>query len=183
MIIGIAGTLASGKGTVVDYLKSKGFGHYSSSAILKEILTRRGQPLTRPYLSALADELMKEYPGGILSLSHARAEADHRRDYVLEAIHRESEAAYVRSLGGVILGVDADLRFRYERTLRRQEGDKDKVTFEEFVEHSKREDEGATGSGPNIRAVIQGADAVVINDGSLEELHTQIDAALAKLRS
>jgi dephospho-CoA kinase len=181
MILGIAGTIGGGKGTVVDYLKTKGFGHYSSSDILKEILTERGLSHTRAHMSALADELMRNREGGILGYAHERAEKDGVTDYILEAIHRESEAAYVRSIGGKILGVDAPLKARYERTQKRADGDKDAVTFEEFVQNSEREDEGKTGSGPNIRAVLKSADALIMNDGSLEELHRKIDAALVAL--
>lgn len=182
MIIGIAGTIGAGKGTVVEYLKKRGFGHYSSSAVLRGLLREQGDPETREYMSPLADELMEKYPGGVLHFSHQQAESAGIKDYILEALHRESEAEYVRSIGGVIIGVDADLKRRYERTINRGEGEKDNVTFEEFLEHAKREDEGATGSGPNIRAVLQDADAVLMNDGTIEELHAQIDAVLEKLR-
>lgn len=182
MIIGIAGTIGAGKGTVVEYLKKRGFGHYSSSAVLRGLLREQGLPETREYMSPLADELMKTYAGGVLHFSHQQAEAAGLSDYILEALHRESEADYVRSIGGVIIGVDADLQKRYERTVKRGEGEKDDVTFEEFIEHTKREDEGETGTGPNIRAVLQDADAVLMNNGSLEELYKQIDSALEKLR-
>jgi len=183
MIIGIAGTLGAGKGTVVEYLKTKGFTHYSSSGILKEILTAQGKPLTREYMSALADELMKKEPGGILSLSHERAKKEGKTDYVLEAIHRESEAAYIRSIAGVVLGVDADIQTRFNRISKRQDGKKDDVTFEQFKNDAMREDEGATGTGPNIRAVLEGADVVVTNDGTIEDFHTQIDGALSSLKA
>lgn len=183
MIIGITGTLASGKGAVVDYLKTKGFAHYSSSATLKALLSVQGLPLTRPYMSRLADDLMQQHEGGVLQISYERARKDGTNDFVLEAIHRESEAAYVRSVGGVIWGVDAGLQTRYGRTIKRADGAKDDVTFEQFVEHSKREDEGAGGTGPNIKAVLRNADAVFMNDGTLEELHAQIDAALSKMSS
>lgn len=183
MIIGIAGTIGSGKGTVVDYLKSKGFGHYSSSAILKEILTERGLEHTRFNLSSLADELLAQQPGGVLAHSYARAKEAGEDDIVLEAIHRQSEAQYVRSVGGVILGVDANPHVRFERISKRKEGKKDEVTLVQFLADSKREDEGGGGTGSNIRPVIDAADAVIMNEGSLEELQHSIDAALAKLRS
>lgn len=180
MILGVTGTLGAGKGTVVEYLKGKGFAHYSSSATLKALLTEQGLPLTRPYMSQLAHDLMQEFPGGVLQISYERAHKDGAKDFILEAIHRESEAAYVRSIGGIIWGVDADLRTRYERTHRRADGAKDDVTFEEFAESSKREDEGAGTTGANIRAVLRSADVVFINNGTLEELHAQIDTALSK---
>lgn len=181
MILGISGTLASGKGTVVEYLTSRGFTHYSVSGILKEILTERELPLTRSYMSPLADELARTYEGGVLEVAHNRAKEAGVENYILESIHRKSEADYVRSIGGKILGVDASLQIRYERTLARKEGAKDDVTFEEFVEHTKREEEGVLGTGPNIRAVLANADVVVVNNGTLEELHALIDEALAKL--
>ncbi len=181
MILGITGTIGAGKGTVVEYLKSKGFAHYSSSGILKEILTERGLPANRLNMSTLADELMQEYDGGVLHVSHLRAQKERKDNYILEAIHRVSEAAYVRSIGGFILGVDANIKARYERSIRRAEGEKDNVTFEEFLENSNREDEGKGATGANIRAVLSDADAVITNDGTLENLYMQIDAALTKI--
>lgn len=182
MIIGITGTLGSGKGTVVDYLKEKkGFVHYSSSAILRDVLRERGLPETRTYMSPLADELLEKHEGGVLHLSRERAEKAGVTDYILEAIHRTSEADYVRSIGGIILGVDADLKTRFERTIQRGQGEKDHVTYEEFLEHVQREDEGEQGTGPNIRAVLKTADAVFLNNGTREELYSQIETALAQI--
>lgn len=182
MIIGLTGTIASGKGAVVEYLKSKGFKHYSSSDLLKEMLAKQHKPLTREYLSALADELIKEHPGGILSLSLERAKKDGAKDFILEAIHRIKEADFIKSIGGKIIGVDADLKIRYERTIARKEGEKDQVTFEQFVEHSKREDEGERHLTNNIRAVLEQADGIIINNGSLEELHRNVDELLPHLQ-
>jgi dephospho-CoA kinase len=181
MIIGITGTLGAGKGTVVEYLKSRGFTHYSSSGILKEMLVQRGLPASRKNLSELADELMREYEGGILHFSHERAQREGQTDYVLESIHRMSEADYIRKIGGKVLGVDADMKARYERAVKRKEGEKDNVTFEQFVSDTKREEEGETGTGPNIRAVLETADAIVMNDGSLDDLNAQIEETIKKL--
>lgn len=181
MIIGITGTIGAGKGTVVEYLKQRGFTHYSSSGVLREILAERGLPATRLNMSMLADELMQQYAGGVLQVSHERAQAAGDTDYILEAIHRTSEATYIRSIGGVMLGVDADIRTRFERSILRADGEKDNVTFEEFLENSKREDEGKGETGANIRAVLKDADAVITNNGSLEELTKQVDEALARL--
>jgi len=183
MIVGIAGTIGAGKGTVVEYLKKQGFVHYSSSGILREILAERNLTATRLNMSTLANELMRQYPGGILHLSHERAQKDGVENYILEAIHRVSEADYIRSIGGKILGVDADLRTRYDRSVRRGEGEKDKVTFAQFKEDARREDEGEGGTGPNIRAVLADADAVFLNNGTPEELYIQVEAVLKVLES
>ncbi len=182
MIIGIAGTLGAGKGTVVAYLTSKGFAHYSSSTILGQILTERGIESTRENLSELANELMRQYEGGILHYSHELAKKNADTQYILESLHRVSEGEYIKKIGGVILGVDADVRVRYERTQARQEGKKDEVTYEEFLADSAREDEGKTGSGPNIKAVIKMADYVIENNTTIADLHTSIDDFLSTFK-
>jgi len=181
MIIGIAGTIGAGKGTVVDILKSKGFAHYSSSDVLRQMLEEREVLANRENLSHLANELMSSHEGGVLYFSHSLAQDAHMQDYILEALHRVSEGDYVKKIGGIILGIDADIKIRFERIHKRQEGEKDNVTFEQFVEDSQREDDGKTGSGPNIRAVIKMADHTIMNNGSLEELQTQIEEVLQKI--
>lgn len=181
MIIGIAGTIGSGKGTVVEYLKEKGFDHYSSSDTLRRILTERNLPLDREHMSPLANELMEKYAGGILFFSHEQAKKDDSEKYILEALHRVSEGQYIKDIGGVILGVDADIQVRYTRIQSRGDGAKDEVSFEQFVLDSEREDEGKGGSGPNIRAVMQMADHIIMNDGTIEELHTKVEEWLNSL--
>lgn len=181
MIIGLAGTIGSGKGTVVAYLQEKGFSHYSSSDILKEIVAERGQLQNRKNLSVLADELSSKHVGGILHLSHERAEKDGAENYILEAIHRQNEADYIKSLGGYVLGVDADVRTRYDRISKRREGEKDNVSFDQFLADAEREDEGKAGGLPNIKAVLRNADFIIQNDSTLEELHAQIDQVLEKI--
>ena len=180
MIIGIAGTIGSGKGTVVEYLKKRGFAHYSSSGILKEMLNERQLPKTRKNMSDLANELMVEYAGGVLHFSHERAQKDGASNYILEAIHRVSEAEYVRSIGGIVVGVDADIKCRYERITKRKEGEKDEVTFEEFLNDAAREDEGKTGTGPNIREVLKSADYTIENNSTVDELYASIEEMLQK---
>jgi dephospho-CoA kinase len=181
MIIGIAGTLGAGKGTVVDHLKLKGFAHYSVSGRLIEILRERELPEDRPNMSMLADELSDQYPGGILEVMHSKAREDGVENYILESIHREVEAEYVRTLGGIILAVDVDPRVRYDRSQLRQEGEKDNVTFEEFLVAIEREEKGKGDGKPNINAVIKTADQVLMNNGTIEELHINVEEWLQGL--
>jgi dephospho-CoA kinase len=181
MIIGIVGTLGAGKGTVVAYLVQRGFTHYSVSGRLKKILDERGVSAVRANLSALADELLTSYKGGILEVMYTQAVADGVEDCVIESIHRVSEAEYLRSEGAVIIGVDASPRIRYERAIKRQEGEKDAVTYEQFLADMEREEEGKGSGMPHIRAVLAEADFLITNDGTLDQLHTQIDAILEQL--
>ena len=179
MIVGIAGTLGAGKGTVVDYLKSKGYRHYSSSGTLKRILTERGLPHDREHMSQLAEELVRMHEGGVLGMNMAQAEMDGAENVVLEAIHRMSEADFIRSRGGKIWGIDADPKVRFERTvLARGDGEKDSVTFERFQESIAREEEGKRDVSSNIREVLKTAEVIILNNGTKQELDKEIEAAL-----
>lgn len=182
MIIGITGTLGAGKGTVVEYLKTKGFTHYSVSTRLGQILEERGLAKIRDNMSSLADEIADQYTGGALEMMHEEAKKDSVSDYILESIHRESEAEYVKSLGGYLLALDVDPKVRYERSQKRQEGEKDKVTYEQFLESISREEKGEGDGKPNISRVIANADHIIMNDGTIEELHTQVEEWLQSIQ-
>lgn len=182
MIIGITGSLGAGKGTVVEYLKQRGFTHYSVSGELKRMLDEKGLPAERKNLSAMADELAEKYDGGILEVIYKNIKQSGELNVILESIHRESEAVYLKSVGAVILGVDANTKVRYERAVKRQEGEKDNVTYEQFLQDIEREEEGKGDGTPNIRAVLKGADAILHNDGSLEELYQQIEVIVNKIK-
>lgn len=184
MILGIVGTIGAGKGTVVEYLKAKGFAHYSSSKLLGELVENEGNPKTRDFLSPMATRLQLEYPGGVVEKNYREKYLlDSPEHAIFEAIHRQSEADFLRSIGGKILGVDADLETRYARTVLRNEGEKDKQSFEDFKKQSQIEDEGGGDSSRdnNIRAVLNRADAVVTNDGTLADFYAEIESALSTI--
>jgi len=184
MIIGIAGTIGSGKGTVVEYLRARGFAHYSVSKLLGELVEKEGNPKTRDFLSPMATRLQNEYPGGAVEKTYReKFLIENPAHAILESIHRQTEADFLRSVGGKIIGVDANLETRYKRTSLRNEGEKDHVTFEEFKKHAHVEDDGGgdTTRDNNIRAVLNSADAVISNNGTLEELHAQIDEVLKQI--
>jgi len=184
MIIGITGSFGGGKGTVVDYLREKkGFEHYSSSGLLMEILEERGETVDRDGMNRIANELRAENPeGGVPAETHKRYVADGSPEYaIFEALHTAAEVRFVQSIGGVVIGVTADPDIRYERISQRGSV-KDNVTKEEFIAQQKREEEG-TGdpNASNIFDALNAADYVIDNNGTLEKLHTQIDAVLEKL--
>jgi len=184
MIIGITGTIGAGKGAVVEYLiKKKGFAHYSCSGLLKEILEERGEIVDRDGYSRIAKELRAKDSSGVPGLAYARAQNEGARDSIIEALHSVGEAEFIKSVGGIVFGVDANIDVRYRRISTRG-SEKDNVSYEKFIEQSKREDEGGSdASGHNIRGAIKIADYVITNNGTLEELHAQIEEVLRKIEA
>ena len=82
--------------------------------------------------------------------------------------------------GALIFTVDADHHVRYERVVGRG-SDLDKVTFGEFVEQEDREMGATDAWDMNVFGVMQMADYTLTNNGSLEELHAQVDEVLVKI--
>ncbi|MEZ4195058.1 MAG: AAA family ATPase [Candidatus Paceibacterota bacterium] len=139
MIIGIVGSLGGGKGTVVEYLLSKGnFSHYSSSDLLIKILEERGETVDRDGMNRVANELRAQNPAGVPAENYKVYEAnDGTSDAIFESLHSVPEVEFIKSVGGVVIGVTADSNIRYDRILKRGSV-KDGVTKEKFIDQQKK---------------------------------------------
>ena len=182
MIIGITGTLGAGKGTVVDYLTQKGFTHYSVRDFLTAELTKRGMEKNRDNMLAVANELRATHgPHHIAEqlVGQAKANAHISENAVIESIRSIGEAEHLKEHGALLWAVDADVATRYERITHRA-SETDKVSFEKFKQDEAAEFANTDPSKPNLKALIERADAVFINNGTQEELFAQVEAALQK---
>jgi dephospho-CoA kinase len=73
-----------------------------------------------------------------------------------------------------LIVIDADCKIRFERVAARAT-DTDKVDFDTFVEQERKEMSSADPSSQNVQRVMQMADYHLTNDGTLEDLHKQIE--------
>lgn len=180
MILGITGTNGSGKGTVVEYLQSKGFKHYSARAFIAEEIERRGLPLERPSYQKTADSLRKEHgPGYIIEQLVLRAQAV-GGDAAIESIRALGEAHFLHEHGAKLVAVNADQKLRYERTVERG-SHTDNVDFETWVAQEEAEWHNEAAHEMDVPGVMALADATIMNNGSLEDLQAQVDAVLREL--
>ncbi len=181
MIIGIAGTDGSGKGTVVDHLVKKyQFVHYSSRAIILEHIYEAGLPDTRAQMRLTANELRAQYGNDFLvtqALTHM--ERDGVTKSIIESIRATAEAETLKSHGGILLAVDANQSLRYERVQSRR-SETDRVSFEQFVAHEELEKNDPDPHGMQKGKVIEMADYTIMNDGTIEELEAAVDAFIQK---
>ena len=73
--------------------------------------------------------------------------------------------------------MDADPKLRYERVVLRKSAT-DQVSFEKFVTDEAREMNNAEPHKQNLKECIQRSDYILKNDGTLEELHEQVNQML-----
>lgn len=182
MIIGITGTDGAGKGTVVDYLvEKKGFIHYSARAIWVGIFKERGMEPTRANMRLVANEMRKTQGNDFVATYYLeKIKKSHIEKAVVESIRVLAEAETLKENGCILIAVDADQGIRYERVQARR-SESDRVTLEEFVQHEALEMHDPDPHGMQKAKVIAMADFVILNNGSLDELHKEIERVLQKI--
>lgn len=182
MIFGITGTDGAGKGTVVDYLaERKGFMNCSARAIWIEEIERRGIENNRANMRIVANELRAKHGNDFLVTYYLeKIEEAGEPDAIIDSVRALAEAETLKAEGGVLLAVDADQKLRYERVQKRA-STSDQISFEEFVKHEELEMDDPDPNGMQKRAVMESADFTIMNNGTLEELHAEIEKVLKSL--
>ncbi|MCD5382264.1 MAG: AAA family ATPase [Candidatus Pacebacteria bacterium] len=183
MLIGLTGSFGAGKGVVADYLVAqKGFAHFSARTLLIEEIIERGLTVDRDAMATVANELRTQHgPSYILEQLCLRAQQS-GGNAVVESLRAVKEVEYVQSIGGIVVGVDADQETRYKRIVERGSVT-DRISFEKWREQEEVESNTTDPTKQNIFGALEASDYIIQNDGSLEELHTQIDDMLKKIAS
>ncbi len=181
LTVGITGTSGAGKGTVVDYLvKNKSFIHYSVSGYLKDELLKRKLKINRINLQNVGNELREKYGPDYITQQLFNEASKSNKNSIIESIRNPKEAEFIKSHGGIMFAVTADLKVRYERIKERQ-SKKDNATFEEFQNQEKREMQNIDPNAQNLPQCIELSDFVFNNNGSLTKLYDQIQKTIKKI--
>ena len=183
MLLGITGTDGAGKGAVVDYLlRTHGFVHYSSRAIILEYIQAQGLPTTRNQMRLTANELRAQHGDDFLvQQALLKMHADGVEQAVAESIRTIAEANTLKKNNGILLGVDAEQHLRYERVQGRR-SETDKVSFEQFCAHEELEKNDPDPHGMQKARVMAMADYTIMNNHSIGELHQAVDVFIQNLK-
>ncbi|MEK9727541.1 MAG: AAA family ATPase [Candidatus Margulisiibacteriota bacterium] len=177
--LGIVGRNGSGKSSVCDYLKSKGFNVVSLSDVVRYHAKKRGLNDDRITLTQLANELKTER--GLDYFAQASiAHAKHFKDVVFDSIRHPSEVELFQQHQITLLGVDADLKDCYDRIKMRGKGT-DFVTFEEFKAQDDYEMSGQS-HGQCISDCLELCNVRITNDQDMKTLFHRVDDVLMSLK-
>jgi dephospho-CoA kinase len=182
MIIGITGTDGAGKGAAVDYLvKTKGFTHYSSRALIIEEIEARGLPVNREQMRLVANDMRRERGLAVMvETALEKMRQDNVANAVIESIRAVKEVDALRAAGGILLAVDADREVRYKRIVSRHSAS-DEVTFEDFVAQEELEMNDPDPNGMQKAAVMALADRTIMNNGTMTGLWSELEQFLQSL--
>ncbi len=181
MIIGITGTLSAGKGTVVEFLKERGFEHYSVREFLIEEILRRGLEVNRDNMVAVANDLRAKFGGAYIVEKLYKRALGRGKDVVIESVRCVGEVDALSGKDGFVLwAVDADVETRYARIVERKSST-DSVSFQDFVRQEELEMSSSDLLKQNLKACIDMADVCFRNDWTKMELRGKVEKALVSL--
>jgi len=184
IIIGITGTDGAGKGEVVKYLVEKrDFVHYHGRALFLEEIEKRGLPKNRENMRLVANDLRRRFGNDYivrLFIECARERGD--ENIIIDSIRAIAEVEKLKKHDGILIAVDTDQKIRYER-IQSRASESDTISFEEFIRQETLEMDDPDPSGMQKAKVIEIADYLIVNNGSVEELHRQVEGVLKKIES
>lgn len=177
MVIGITGTNGSGKTTLAEHLKAAGFYYLSLSDVIRAELERDGLAPTRENLIVRGNALRQEFGSAVLA-ERTRERILPDRNYVVDSIRHPDEVTALRKLPDFhLLHLEAPIQVRYQRALQRGDA-RTPSSFDQFVNLERQEQAGVDPAAQNLPACAAMADAVIVNDASLEQLTSRAEAAI-----
>jgi len=178
-VIGLTGTIASGKDAAMQVLLKKyNCYHVTLSDVIRGELEKKKGPLNRMTLQDLGNNMRQQYGPHILALIAVEYLPRDKELTVIDGIRNPGEVDYLKKkFGGkfFMIATDAARERRFE--LMQKRGDpRDPRTFEEFVKMDDR-DQGAgePAYGQQVAKCMERSDFLVKNDGDLAALEAKID--------
>ncbi len=173
-LIGLTGPNGAGKGEAAAFFAARGYACRSLSDIIRADLAADGLPPDRDHLIARGNKLRQEGGPGIL----ARRLLDQvSGPTVIDSIRNPAEVECFRREGGfILLAVDAPPALRYSRVLLRGRNES-AADLDAFIRKEAEEMSGNP-AAQQIHRCFEMADAVVQNDGPIEDFHRRLEAFL-----
>lgn len=175
-VIGITGTIASGKDYVGDYISDKVHAPvFQMSQPIIDAALKEGEPKTREAITEFAPKFAKRVGADYCARVHLATIEDYG---IMTGIRQIAQIQYLkRNSNLVLLSVNAAPKTRFDRAQSRNKF-LEARTFEQFVE-----DEQSENSGHHIQRVfdcMDQADYAIQNNETPAELHDKIDFFLRK---
>ena len=188
MLIGIVGLNGSGKDSVAEYLVDKyHFAHKDLGQEIRQELKALGRNyLDRNEMIALGNEMRQKY--GYNYWCKRAIESVASSDIVITSIRNPSEAEEIKSRGGKIIGISANLNVRFQRTIQRVKDNPDGNTkhgdiksFDDFQAKERKELESNDPSKQQLLKCIAMADYTIDNNGDIKQLYGIVEETLSRL--
>lgn len=171
LVIGITGTIASGKDTVGGILRAKGCNHIVLSSIIREEIAARHMEPTRITLQDVGNDLRKQFGGQVLAERALNKFKSYDAPLVIDGIRNVDEINFLKENSNFkLIGVDAPFEIRWAR-VRARNRDSDLLNHDKFVIDDAR-DRGFNEplNGQQVGMCLVQADFLINNDEEFQRL-------------
>lgn len=174
-VIGITGTIGSGKDTVAKYIGEKlGVPVMEISKYIKDKVRDAGQEISRLNVMDMGYKIAKEEGEDIIAIKYLEVMPDVA---VISGFRQLAQLDYLEKNSNLILiSVDADAQVRFDRVHARGTV-KELPTLEKFIEHELHENSDPA-SPMRLFECIKRAKFNITNDSTLENLYKSTDKVL-----
>jgi dephospho-CoA kinase len=180
IILGFVGDLASGKGTICQYLKEKhSVTSYRFSTMLRDMLDRIYIEKSRENLQDLSTFLRSRYGQDIMSKVIVKDVLNDKKETVaVEGIRRPTDITYLKELEGFhLIYITAEPNIRWQRmVLRKENPDEAEKTFEQFLKDEQAE------ADMLIKELGKQAEYTLTNNGTKEEFYLNMESILKSIK-
>lgn len=179
VLVGLTGRNASGKTTVVQWFAGRGVRTVSCSDSIRAWLAEQGIEESREALIEGGRELRRRGGSGILA--EMLLEALGGGDAVIDSIRTPGEVEALRARDDFILievTAGADSRWARAQGRARPGDPADRATF---VAQEESEEVASDEAGQALVATAEMADLILINEGTVEGLHEDLENLLDRL--
>jgi len=184
MIIGLTGTMASGKDAVADILKKKGYVYFSLSDEVRLEAQARGIEMTRENLQNLGNEMRKAEGNSVLAQRVLMKISDPKKNYVVNGIRNPAEVAELKNWPGFyLMAVDAPQDLRFQRLMTRNRPSDPKIFYQFMKADNKDQGLGEEESGQQVAACMKLADVSIFNDFSIERLTDKVAFLIQQIQN
>jgi len=179
VLAGLTGRNASGKTTVVKWFASRGVRTVSCSDSIRRWLSEQGTEESRESLIEGGRELRRRGGSGILAeMLLDELSGD---DAVIDSIRTPGEVEALRARADfVLIEVRAGADSRWQRSQDRARPG-DPTDMATFISHEEAEEVALDDAGQALVATAEMADLILFNDGSLDDLHGDLEELLERL--
>jgi len=178
IIIGLLGTMGSGKTTASDYfVKKHGFYRVIMGDLVREVARKEGLELTRKNLQLVQKKYRKKYGEDyFINLTIEKLKRSKTKKWLIDGIRVPEDAKVAKQNNAFLVFIDAKPEIRYERMQTRgREGERKKI-IKEFKEDEKREWKLL-----DFKKTLRYVDKKIENNKSLKDFYMIIDKIIGKL--
>jgi len=173
-VIGVLGTIGSGKGTIADFLKNYGYKKINMGNLVRAEARKRKIKSTRENLHNLQLRLRKNNPYYFINKVIEKINKSKYDKWVVDGLRNPEDAKMLKKVfNAKIIFVDAPVELRWERIRKRRRGKEAKISLKDFIRVEKEENKIF-----KFNITKRYADIKIINDSTKEELYEKIKKIL-----